>query len=36
MKNLKWICLAAGVLAVGSLAVSMAPDIYRYLRIRSM
>ncbi len=36
MKNMKWIWVAAGVIAVGSFAVSMAPDIYRYLRIRSM
>ena len=36
MKNLKWIWLAAGVITVGSIACSLAPDIYRYLRIRSM
>lgn len=36
MKNLKWLWLAIGIIAAGSLAYSIAPDVYRYLRIRSM
>ncbi len=36
MKNLRWIWVAAGVIAVGSIACSIAPDLYRYLKIRSM
>jgi hypothetical protein len=36
MKNLKMVWLAAGVFVVGGIAVSMAPDLYRYLKIRTM
>ncbi len=36
MKNFRWMLIAAGLLAAGSLAYSLAPDLYRYLRIRSM
>jgi len=36
MKNFKWFLLAAGVVAIGSLAISLAPDIARYARIRAM
>jgi hypothetical protein len=32
---MKLICLAAGI-AVAAIAVSIAPDVSRYLRIRSM
>jgi hypothetical protein len=36
MRNLKWILIAAGVLAIGSMAISLAPDLVRYARIRAM
>jgi hypothetical protein len=36
MKNFKWFLLAAGVVAIGSMAISLAPDIARYARIRAM
>ena len=36
MQNLKWILIAIGVLVVGSAAVSLAPDIRRYARMRAM
>jgi hypothetical protein len=36
MQNLKWILIAAGVLVIGSMAISLAPDIARYARIRAM
>jgi hypothetical protein len=36
MKNLGWFLLAAGAVAIGSMAISLAPDIARYVRIRSM
>lgn len=36
MLNLKWILIAVGVLVLGSAAVSLAPDIRRYARMRAM
>lgn len=36
MKSLRWMLITTGVLAVGSLAVSLVPDLYRYLKIRAM
>jgi hypothetical protein len=36
MQNLKWILIAFGVLVLGSAAVSLAPDIRRYARMRAM
>gem|GEM_PF-5174545 len=36
MKNFKWLLIAAGVFALGSVAISLAPDIARYARIRAM
>jgi hypothetical protein len=36
MQSLKWILIAVGVLMVGSAAVSLAPDIRRYARMRAM
>ncbi len=36
MKSLKWMLIATGALAIGSLAVSLVPDLYRYLKIRAM
>ena len=36
MKNAKWILVAAGVIAIGTFAFSLAPDLYRYLKIRAM
>lgn len=36
MKNLKWLWLAVGMITVGTVAYSLAPDLYRYMRIRSM
>ena len=36
MKNLKWILIAAGMVAIGSVAILLAPDIARYARIRAM
>ncbi len=36
MQNLKWILIAVGVLVVGSAAMSLAPDIRRYARMRAM
>jgi hypothetical protein len=36
MQNLKWILIAVGVLMLGSAAVSLAPDIRRYARMRAM
>jgi len=36
MKNFGWFLLAAGAVAIGSMAISLAPDIARYVKIRSM
>jgi hypothetical protein len=36
MQNMKWILIAMGVLLLGSAAISMAPDIRRYARMRAM
>ncbi len=36
MQNLKWLLIAAGVLAIGSMAISLTPDLIRYARIRAM
>jgi hypothetical protein len=36
MQNLKWIFIAMGVFALGSVAISIAPDIRRYARMRAM
>jgi hypothetical protein len=36
MQSLKWILIAAGMLAIGSMAISLAPDIRRYARMRAM
>jgi hypothetical protein len=36
MQNLKWILIAVGVLMLGGAAVSLAPDIRRYARMRAM
>jgi len=36
MQNLKWILIAAGLFAIGSMAVSLAPDIVRYAKMRAM
>jgi hypothetical protein len=36
MKNLKLVWMAAGIIVIGGIAYSMAPDLYRYFKIRSM
>jgi hypothetical protein len=36
MQSLKWILIAMGIFALGSAAISMAPDIRRYARMRAM
>jgi hypothetical protein len=36
MKSLRWMLITAGALAIGSLVVSLVPDLYRYLKIRAM
>jgi len=36
MRSLRWMLITAGLLAIGSLAVSLAPDMYRYLKMRAM
>jgi hypothetical protein len=36
MKSLRWMLIATGALVIGSLAVSLVPDLYRYLKIRAM
>jgi hypothetical protein len=36
VQSVKWILIAPGVLAIGSTALSLAPDIRRYSRMRAM
>jgi hypothetical protein len=36
MKNLKWLLFAAGMVAIGSMAISLAPDLVRYAKMRAM
>jgi hypothetical protein len=36
MKSLRWMLITTGALVIGSLAVSLGPDLYRYLKIRAM
>ncbi len=36
MKSFKWILMAVGMVAIGSMAISLAPDIVRYARMRAM
>ncbi len=36
MRNLRWLLIAVGALAIGSMAIALGPDVRRYMRIRSM
>jgi hypothetical protein len=36
MKSFKWVLIAAGTIAIGSLAIALGPDVRRYLRMRAM
>lgn len=36
MKSLRWMLITTGALAIASLAVSLVPDLYRYLKMRAM
>jgi hypothetical protein len=36
MKSMRWMWMAAGIIIAGGITCSMAPDLYRYFKIRSM
>lgn len=36
MKCLRWMLITTGALVIGSLAVSLVPDLTRYMKMRAM